>query len=276
MDALGERVLDHLAALNTHSRYPGNKRDEAYTGSYRVIRLVVGVLGVLLPFVFIIGEAFFLRGGVHVRGSLSAYYHTSMQDIFVGGLCVIGFLLATYMAGEPRTWDFWASLIAGVAVLGVIFFPTLRSGLPADAPACGSVPQPPGCSFVEQILGEHQTAVIHAVCAIVFIVFLAIMSFLFATSEVRSKTERLTTQGQRRSGVFRKPALFWIHGTCTLVSLAGVGTPWLDWVAATGSLLHDTVEGTIAGLCFSGRGGCFSRPDCGLPAAEDRRGRLCS
>jgi hypothetical protein len=220
MDALGERVLDHLAALNTHSRYPGNKRDEAYTGSYRVIRLVVGVLGVLLPFVFIIGEAFFLRGGVHVRGSLSAYYHTSMQDIFVGGLCVISFLLATYMAGEPRTWDFWASLIAGVAVLGVVFFPTLRSGLPADAPACGSVPQPPGCSFVEQTLGEHQTAVIHAVCAIVFIVFLAIMSFLFATSEVRSKTERITAQGQRRSGVFRKPALFWIHGTCTLVILA--------------------------------------------------------
>ena len=220
MDARGERVLDHLAALNTHSRYPGNKRDEAYTGSYRVIRLVVGVLGVLLPFIFIIGEAFFLRGGVHVRGSLSGYYHTSMQDIFVGGLCVIGFLLATYMAGEPRTWDFWASLIAGVAVLGVVFFPTTRSGLPAGAAACGSSPQPPGCSFVEQTLGEHQTAVIHAVFAIVFIVFLAIMSFLFATSEVLPKTERLTAQGQPRPGVFRKPALFWIHATCTLVILA--------------------------------------------------------
>ncbi len=220
MDALGERALDHLAALNTHSRFPGDQRDEAYTGSYRVIRLVVGVLGVLLPFIFIIGEAFFLRGGVHVRGSLSGYYHTSMQDIFVGGLCVIGFLLATYMAGETRTWDFWASLIAGVAVLGVVFFPTTRSGLPAGAAACGSNPQPPGCSFVEQTLGEHQTAVIHAVFAIVFILFLAVMSFLFATSEVLPKTERLAAKGQQRPGVFRKPALFWIHFTCTLVILA--------------------------------------------------------
>ena len=38
---------------------------------------------------------------VHVRGSLSAYYHSSMQDIFVGSLCVTGLLLITYMAGMP-------------------------------------------------------------------------------------------------------------------------------------------------------------------------------
>lgn len=219
MPALSARILDLLAAMNTHSRFAGSGRDAAYTRSYRVMRLVVGFLGVALPLIFIIGEAFFLRGGVHVRGSISAYYHTSMQDIFVGGLCVIGFLLATYMAGELRTLDFWASLIAGVSVLGVVFFPTSRSGLPVGAPACGSVPEPPGCSAVEQTLGEHQTAVIHGACAIVFILFLAIMSFLFATSEVLSKQDRLTARGGR-SKVFRNPALFWIHSSCALVILA--------------------------------------------------------
>jgi hypothetical protein len=220
MAALGERILDFLSAMNAHSRYSDARRDEAYTRSYRFIRLVVGFLGVLLPFVFIFGEALFLRGGVHVRGSLSAYYHTSMQDIFVAGLCVIGFLLATYMAGEFGTWDFWASLIAGVAVLGVVFFPTSRSGLPAGAPACGSVPEPPGCSAVEQALGEHQTAVIHGVCAIVFIFFLAVMSFLFAVSEVLPEKDRLTAQGRLKQGVFRNPVLFWIHGICALAILA--------------------------------------------------------
>src|SRR5262249_39710170 len=193
MGALMRRGLDLLAAANTHSKNSGGDRDAAYTRSYRVMRLAVGILGVALPLVFIIGEAFFLRGGVHVRGSISAYYHTPMQDVFVGGLCVIGFLLATYMAGENRTWDFWARLIAGlaagVAVLGVVFSPTTRSGLPAGAPACGSVPEPPGCSAVEQTLGEHQTAVIHGTCAIVFILFLAVMSFLFAASEVRPKQD---------------------------------------------------------------------------------------
>jgi len=218
MGALLRRCLDLLAAANTHSRDSGGGRDAAYTRSYRVMRLVVGILGVALPLVFIIGEAFFLRGGVHVRGSISAYYHTPMQDVFVGGLCVIGFLLATYMAGEHRTWDFWASLIAGLAVLGVVFFPTTRSGLPADAPACGSVPQPLGCSTVEQALGEHQTAVIHGISAIVFIFFLAVMSFLFATSEVLPKQD--PARGGPKPKVFRNPVLFWVHTACALVILA--------------------------------------------------------
>jgi hypothetical protein len=220
MAAKGERILDFLSAMNTHSRYPDSNRDAAYTRSYRVSRLVVGFLGILLPIIFIIGEALFLRGGVHVRGSLSEYYHTSMQDIFVGGLCVIGFLLATYMAGEARTWDFWASLIAGVAVLGVVFFPTTRSGLPAGAPLCGSVPGPAGCSAVEQTLGEHQTAVIHAVFAIAFIFFLAVMSFLFAASEVLPKQDRLPVPGRPKPRLFQNPALFWIHSACAMVILA--------------------------------------------------------
>jgi len=218
MAALGEKFLDLMAAMNTHSRYSCSARDAAYTRSYRAMRLVVGFLGVALPLIFIIGEAFFLRGGVHVRGSISAYYHTPMQDVFVGGLCVIGFLLATYMAGENRTWDFWASLIAGLAVLGVVFFPTTRSGLPAGAPACGSVPEPAGCSAVEQTLGEHQTAVIHGACAIVFIVFLAVMSFLFATSEVLPKQD--PARGGPKPRTFKKPVVFWIHTACALVILA--------------------------------------------------------
>jgi len=220
MAGLGEGILDLLSRLNTHSRYPDTKRDEAYTSSYRFIRLVVGFLGILLPIILIIGEAFFLRGGVHVRGSLSEYYHTSMQDVFVGGLCVIGFLLATYMAGEWRTWDFGASLIAGIAVLGVVFFPTTRSGLPVGAPACGSVPEPAGCSAIEQALGEHQTAVIHAVCAIVFILFLAVMSFLFAVSEVLPEKDRTRMKGRSGPGMFRRPGLFWTHSVCALVILA--------------------------------------------------------
>jgi hypothetical protein len=219
MATLGERVLDFLSRLHSHSRYPDAKRDEAYTSSYRFIRLVIGFLGILLPVIFIVGEAFFLRGGVHVRGSLSEYYHTSMQDIFVGGLCVIGFLLATYMAGEWRTWDFGASLIAGIAVLGVVFFPTTRSNLPHGAPACGSIPQPAGCSAVEQALGEHQTAVIHGIFAIVFILFLAVMSFLFAASEVLAA----------RPAKFRRPGLFWTHTACALIILAAGA--WAFWGA---------------------------------------------
>jgi len=213
MKPLGEGVLDR-----THSRYKGS-RDHAYTRSYRIIRLVVGFLGVALPLLFIFVEGFLLKGGVHVRGSLSAYYHSPLQDIFVAGLCVIGFLLATYMAGEPTSLDFWASLIAGLALIGVVFFPTSRSGLPHGAPLCGSLPQPAGCSFVEQALGEHRTALIHAGFAVAFILGLAVMSFLFAASEVQPKKEHGTAADRR---MLRKPALFWAHIVCGLaIVIAG-------------------------------------------------------
>jgi len=193
MGTQSKTILDR-----THSRYPASARDEAYTRSYRAIRLAVGFLGIALPLIFIFVEAYLLKGGVHVRGSLSAYYHSPLQDVFVGGLCVIGVLLATYMAGEKNTLDFWASLIGGIAVLGVVFFPTMRSGLPKGAPLCGSIPQPSSCSFVEQQLGEHTTAVIHAVCAVSFIVSLAFMSFLFAASQVQPKHEQPTVPFWRR------------------------------------------------------------------------------
>jgi hypothetical protein len=211
MNPVGEGVLDR-----THSRYQGSRGD-AYTRSYRLIRVVVGFLGVALPLLFIFVEAFLLKGGVHVRGSLSAYYHSPLQDIFVAGLCVIGFLLATYMAGEPGSWDFWVSLIAGIALIGVVFFPTSRSGLQRGAPLCGSLPQPASCSFVEQALGEHKTALIHAGFAVAFILGLAVMSFLFAASEVLPKRERGTAAGRP---MLRQPALFWAHLICGLVIVA--------------------------------------------------------
>jgi ABC-type arginine transport system permease subunit len=90
---------------------PGDLRDHTdpvvlYRVSNLWTRAIIGILGILLPLIFIFGEAFFLRGGVHVRGSLSAYYHTPMRDIFVAGLCVIGFFLATYLSGEAKTADF--------------------------------------------------------------------------------------------------------------------------------------------------------------------------
>ena len=101
-----EKFLDLLTAIAAHSRSSYYTRDRAYTHSYRAIRLAVGFLGIALPITFFFVEGFLLRGGVHVRGSLSAYYHSPVQDIFVGALSVIGVLLMTYMAGETKTYEF--------------------------------------------------------------------------------------------------------------------------------------------------------------------------
>jgi len=179
-----------------------DKADPAvlYVRSYLLIRTLVGLLGILLPVLFIVGEAAYFRGGVHVRGSLSAYYHTSMRDIFVAGLCVIGFLLATYLSGQVRTWDFWLSLVAGVAVVAVVFFPTSRPGLAPGDPRCGATPVPAGCSPVQQRLGESLVAGIHFACAVVFILSLAAIAFLFAYRARQYEHNRAVAAVQRVCG----------------------------------------------------------------------------
>jgi len=132
--------------------------ERAAMRSYAWMRLVVGGIGALLPTALLVGDAFFLDAPFKARDSISAYYHTSMRDWFVGTLCVIGVMLITYMIGEWRhaKSEFWISTIAGLGLLGVAFFPTERSGVPASGPHCGDggVPMPPGCTDLEQRLGD--------------------------------------------------------------------------------------------------------------------------
>ncbi len=189
-----------------------DKSDPAvlYVESYLLTRTMVGVIGIFLPLAFIVGEAYFLRGGVHVRGSISAYYHTSMQDIFVASLCVTGFLLVTYLSGLTKTKDFWYSLVAGVAVLGVVFFPTWRPSVSPGAPRCGATPMPDGCSPVQQQLGEALTARIHVSCAVIFILSLARIAFLFAHREKEHERNARMANFQKVCGWVIVAAVVWV------------------------------------------------------------------
>jgi hypothetical protein len=178
-----------------------------YVRSYLLIRTAVGVIGILLPLVLIAGESWVRGGGVHVESSLSSYYHTSMQDVFVGALCIIAVLLATYLAGRPWTWDFWLSLLAGLALLGVVFFPIGRPGIPAGVPRCGRTPALSGCSALEQLLGEVWTRQLHLIAAGACFLLLAALSFLFARRE-RAHGGNLTAA--------------YVHGLCGVVVLLSV------------------------------------------------------
>jgi hypothetical protein len=214
-EARRSKFVQFLLKLDTHSTNPVD-RDAAYTRSYRNIRLSIGAIGVLLPLAFIFGELAANRT-IGIEGSISAYYHSSVQDMFVGALCIIGFMLITYMSGEPKVLDFWASLIGGIALLMVVIFPTNRSHKQflRDPRPCGSDPQPQGCSALEQIFHEHPVARIHALSAIVFILCLAIMSALFAICEVVEGGQA----GPGRVSITR-PRLFWLHIGCSLIIVA--------------------------------------------------------
>lgn len=186
-----------------------------YARSYLLIRMSVGLMGIMLPGALIVGEYFFVRGGVDVRGSLSSYYHSPMSDLFVATLSITGFLLIMYRIGEYRKPGFWFSLTAGVTVLGVVFFPTSRPGLTPDEARCGATPEPAGCSSVQQYLHEGPTAVIHFTCAVVFILSLAVIAGLFA------RENRALAKNNPR--LARDAA---VQRVCMVLILAAVG-----WVA---------------------------------------------
>jgi hypothetical protein len=223
-------IQEPLKAPSPTTLTQPDKEYVQYRLSNLLTRFVIGAIAFVLPIICIFWEWLVLKeGGLRVRGSLSAYYHTSARDIFVAALCVVGFFLVTYMSGQIRTLDFWLSLVAGLTVLGVAFFPTMRPGLSPDAPECGPriTPTPEGCSSIQQQFGERLVAQIHFVCAAVFIISLALMCFLvFAKSEKeRSERPEMAT----------KPWMATVMCVCGWVIIAAIG-----WVIA-GRFLELTI-----------------------------------
>lgn len=195
MDSGSHQTEQPTGMIRTVFRPPDRRGDvvdpaRPYVKSYLVTRTVVGIVGIGLPVLLIIAEAF-IGGSVEMRGSLSAYYHTSARDVFVGGLCMVGVLLVTYLSGSPRTWGFRLSLVAGFAVLLVAFVPTSRLGQPAGD--CTDSPAPAGCAPVQQWLGETLATRIHFACALIFIVSLALISFSFARERGYRESPAMTT-----------------------------------------------------------------------------------
>lgn len=183
----GGTVLD--LSTDTYQR-PDDLSDTSdprvlYARSYLLVRTAVGVVGMALPTLLFLSDWFFLKGSPAVRDSLSAYYHTGAGDLFVGGLCVVGCLLITYMATQKRSWDYVLSTVAGLAVLGVALLPTW---LPdhGQRVLCGDgTGEPLACTPLQRSLGEQLVATVHFASAGVFILSLAALCFIFAARDGR-------------------------------------------------------------------------------------------
>jgi len=140
-----------------------------YLKGWLLIRLVVGILGILMPVELILGDRLLFPGGPFPRDSLSAYYHSGVHDIFVSTLCIIGVFLITYMALHWN-WDNAITIGAGVAAICVAFFPTsVRHG--------GTL------TPLQEKFGQGPVAHIHFTAAMTFIGLLAVMSYRFGVRE---------------------------------------------------------------------------------------------
>ncbi len=94
--------------------------------SYLSLRKLIGILGMLLPFICVFGVILFSKPGVcTVYDSISYYYHTNIRDFFTGLLSVLSMFLVTYKGRELI--DNIITIIIGIAGFCVAVFPCLIS-----------------------------------------------------------------------------------------------------------------------------------------------------
>ena len=99
---------------------PRNPLDAELIVSFLTLRKAVGVLGLLMPIVVRVGARYFEQ--IPSNTSISAYYYTSMRDIFVGTLAAIGVFLFCYRGTD--TQDNVLTNIAGACAVLIGLLPT--------------------------------------------------------------------------------------------------------------------------------------------------------
>ncbi len=166
--------------------------------SYMAFRKAVGLVAIALPLFIYVGAYVF--EAIPKQDSISAYYYTSMRDVFVGFLCAVGVFLCLYRGVSKL--DAVVTNIAGAAVIGIAL-------LPMD-PAYDPVIQQrfPG-SNAEVCYVNHGPLKFHFLASVFF--FLAI-SFLAIFRFPLTKEPLITPQKPWRNAVYFLCGLTMIFG----------------------------------------------------------------
>ena len=88
--------------------------------SYYTLRKAIGWLGLLMPIIVRWGAK--LLEKIPSHDSISAYYYTSMRDVFVGVLAAIGVFLFCYRGPDKKDY-FWTK-VSGLCAVCIGLFPT--------------------------------------------------------------------------------------------------------------------------------------------------------
>lgn len=225
MQSIKERLRDVATGLSAPT--------DSDVVHLRTLRTAIGVLGVALPFALATGENlrdWYLTsegeiGRTMIEGSISAYYHTGMREVFVGILSALAIFLLCYKG--PQKWDVLASKIAGAAALFVAILPTreaAREAVDTGIPAPNSVTLFSGPDALDPPIVSN----LHYASATVFFVTVAIMAlYLFTKSGGAAPTPRKL----QRNKVFR------LCGITILLAIAAIAVDKLildsTWSAGT-------------------------------------------
>ena len=141
--------------------------------SYIALRRLIGVLGILLPFILMFGGYVF--AGLLPKVTISNYYYTNMRDFFIGLLFTISMFLITYKGYERI--DIIITSLSGIAGLGIAVFPGL------DYKQIISIT---GIFQLDSAVSYN----IHLVCVSLFFMLLAVNSIFLFTLPRGKGTEK--------------------------------------------------------------------------------------
>lgn len=229
------RLVDFLkpqVAVEPRSADPAASR---YVRSYLIMRVLIGVVGVSLPFVLALCDGLLLDGNPFPRTSVSAYYYSGVRELFVGALIATGIFLLTYKVAD-RNLDNILSTVAGVAAITVALFPTARPEESAELR-----PPRPELTPLQDRLGESAVEVIHFIAAFTFIASLAVISYFFGKREGK----RPVRIGQHRTREFWRN-FHWACAGAIAAALVWVGITELADIGPNERLLYGEAVAALA------------------------------
>ena len=162
--------------------------DNEFVISYFKLRKDIGVLGLLMPILVRLGA--WWREGILSNESISAYYYTSMRDVFVGIMVATGVFLFCYRG--PDRQDNILTNIAGLCSIGIGLFPMEPQYVPLILEKFKSVLSP-DCYSTHGPLGYH----IYIVAA-----FFLIISYLAIFRFPKPSRPVITTQKLKRNKIY--------------------------------------------------------------------------
>jgi len=202
------------------------KADEGagmYIRSFLFLRLMIGFLGVTLPFTLVFFDWLAFSGDPVPRGSMSIYYYSGMREVFTVTLGTIAFFLFAYKFTE-KNLDNTLSIVAGLAGMTIPLFPTGRPR---------GVHPLPSLTPLQNLIGEDWTKYIHYGASAIFIASLGGICVLFGRRE-RKRPEHGNVL----------PARFWQgwHFVC-----AGAIVVAAIWIVVTTWFVHGPYWSLLVG-----------------------------
>ncbi|MDJ0645451.1 MAG: hypothetical protein QNJ57_05635 [Flavobacteriaceae bacterium] len=159
------------------------------TSTY-TLRKLIGILGMALPLLLFI-FLYIDTGHSSTLESISHYYYTRANTIFIIILSLMAIFLMVYKGKEPV--DFYLSFIAGLFALMVILFPTDNI-----TEVCCDTAKPYSVTVLTD--NDFRTG-FHYISAAIFLICLTYMSLFLFTKSDKVKEER-TKQKKQRNRIY--------------------------------------------------------------------------